>query len=242
MIKLPNVTLFGIDCFKPKLAIMAMERSRHHVQFAETVLLTDTSKHALGSVKGFRIVHHAERDIRVSLPRATHYKVPLDYELASLCEPSRHVLTSHLLYVEWDAGVLNAYAWDDSWLEYDFIGAPWPPHYEPGWPLCDGHTNSVGNFGFSLRSVKFCDLTRKAVEKFKDHPEHGPQMVVSDMFACRAIRWWLEEQGVKFAPDNVAARFSCENRVYAGEFGYHGQWTAELNNWGGPLAHIRPKY
>lgn len=244
MIKIPNVTLFGIDCFKPLRTIDAMQWSTRHVRFAEVVLLTDLRRHP-NIPDGFnhgttrvpiRVVNHVESDRKVPYPRAEHYPVAIDYELASLKEPSMHVHTSHLLYMEWDSAICNPWAWDESWLQYDYIGAPWAEHLEEGWLPCDGVTNNVGNGGFSLRSVRYSAATREMAEVFKN----DPAIICSDSFPCINKRPWLEERGIKFAPEIVAARFSCEDFPYSGQFGAHGKWTFELNNWCGRFAGMRP--
>ena len=238
MLRLPEVTLFAIDVVKPELTLEAMEFSCRFVNFAEVVLLTDLNKHPqfkdrminYGSVKiPIRTIHHTESDRKVPCPRKEHYPLPIDYEMASMREPILYINTSNILFVEWDSAVLNPVAWSPAWLEYDFMGAPWPPFLEPGWDGCDGHTNNVGNGGFSLRSKNYCKWTRIMTEQFRN----DPALISSDMFPCLNKRPWLEENGVKFAPDDEAMCFSCENRIYNGAFGFHGTWTVERNGWGG---------
>lgn len=238
MLHLPQVTLFCIDVVKPELTLEAVEFSCRWVRFAEIVFLTDLNAHPemrdriinWGSVKlPIRWVHHEEGNRKVPCPRPEHYALPIDYEMASMMEPIEHMQTSHILFLEWDAAVLNPLAWRDVWLEFDFIGAPWPPHHEPGWDPCDGHTNNVGNAGFSLRSRKYCQATRDLLKVFPND-----RMLVScDMTPCLTRRPWMESQGVRFAPDYVAMAFSCENRIYGGEFGFHGLHTCARNGWGG---------
>lgn len=246
MITLPDVTLFAIDCYAPLRTVTAMRLSTAHCRFAEQVLLTDTARHSrsLAALSGFnhglsrlriRLVHHVESDRKVTPNRRLHAPLTLDYEMASLREPALHVNTAHLLYIEWDSAILNPWAWDPAWLQYDFIGAPWAEHFEAGWDPCDGHTNNVGNGGFSLRSRRYCAATRELADAFKD----DPSVACSDMFPCRNGRKWLEERGIVFAPEDVARRFSCENRIYDGAFGFHGKYTAELNGWGGVFAEMR---
>lgn len=238
MLKLPNVTLFAIDCFTPQKTMDALAFSTKWVRFDSVILLTNTLKFQVESKPWLTVIHSEQTDRKVPRQNAPHHPpLPIDYEMAVMQQPSKYVKTSHLLHMEWDSAILNHAAWNDEWMQYDFIGAPWSPHHEPGWPACDGETNNVGNGGFSLKSVKFCSLVREATETFKD----DPGICSSDMWPCRTLRPWLEQRGVKFAPDKVAERFSCENRIYSGQFGMHGKWTCELNNWGGPfLGNIRP--
>ena len=44
-------------------------------------------------------------------------------------------------------------------------------------------------------------------------------------------RLWphLEQRGIRFAPTELAAQFSVENRPYASSFGYHGRVTERLS-------------
>jgi hypothetical protein len=134
-----------------------------------------------------------------------------DYSRWVCTELYKHVPTSHLLIFQWDGYVKNAKAWTDEWLQYDYIGAPW-------W-----HTDgmNVGNGGFSLRSRRLMEIvaTDPAIADY--HPE--------DVQICRHYRPYLErEHGIRFAPEDVARRFSIEgykqpNRTHTTEFGFHGK-------------------
>lgn len=249
MLKLPQVTLLAIDCYKPERTVEAMEWSSRFVEFGDAVLLTDLTKWPNIRPRGngvrdlrLRLVHHVQTDKKVPFPRPDHYPVPIDYEHAAMREPINHFGTSHCLFMEWDSGVANPLAWDDRWLKYDYIGAPWPAHCEPGWPPCDGETNNVGNGGFSLRSRTYCHATKEILDKFGNDPIRKKELISSDMGPCLSFRPWMERQyTVKFAPWDVAMLFSCENNFYSGQFGWHGVWTAEMNNWGGRFKDMRPK-
>jgi len=239
MLLLPDVTLFAIDVVKPLMTIEAMAFSCQWVRFAEVVLLTDTNIHP--QLKDYamnfdevvkvhiRTIHTVQSNKKVPCPRKEHYHLPIDYEMSSMRDPILHMQTSHILYMEWDSAVLNPLAWNPDWLHYDYVGAPWPPFHEPGWTDCDGHTNNVGNGGFSLRSKNYCKWTRIMTDQFKN----DPGVISSDKFPCLTKRPWLEENGVIFAPDYEAMAFSCENRIFCGQFGYHGNGTVVRNGWGG---------
>lgn len=117
--------------------------------------------------------------------------------------------TSHVLVINDDGYVQNWEAWDSSWLEYDYIGAKWG--YDK---------NNVGNGGFSLRSKRLMEAVSMMNVEVK-HPE--------DDVICRALRPRLEALGMKFAPDDVADKFSVEGWfnpghtiAYNGSFGFHG--------------------
>jgi hypothetical protein len=123
----------------------------------------------------------------------------------------KHVPTSHLLIFQWDGFVKNWQAWRDDWLQYDYIGATW-------W-----HTDgmNVGNGGFSLRSRRLMEIVATDPAMTEYHPE--------DQQICRRYRPYLErEHGIRFAPEEVARRFSIEgykqpSRTHTTEFGFHGR-------------------
>lgn len=138
-------------------------------------------------------------------------------------EMVNHVKTPHVLVVQADGYVLNAEAWTDEFLKYDYIGAPWLP------------SNAVGNGGFSLRSKRLLEALTKLPTTY-DHPE--------DTAICLYHRAELEKQGMKFAPVELARKFSFEGRSWNntdwdgiskswnGEFGFHS-WLTPVSghNW-----------
>jgi len=114
--------------------------------------------------------------------------------------------TSHCLVIQHDGYVINGSAWSDEFLKYDYIGAPW---------LYPDQDRNVGNGGFSLRSKELqIILTHEDVEIIE--PE--------DEIIGRLYRRWLEERwSVKFAPEELAHKFSYElHEPYGPTFGFHG--------------------
>ncbi len=140
----------------------------------------------------------------VSISRLTSAATYSEFILGKLVD---HITTSHALVVQWDGHVLDAKKWQSEFMEYDFIGASWPQ-------FSDGH--DVGNGGFSLRSRALLEACR-ATGFRPSHPE--------DLAIGRHNRSWLEAQGLRIAPRDLADAFSAER---AGDptksFGYHGVW------------------
>jgi len=122
----------------------------------------------------------------------------------------KHVNTSHMLICQHDGYVNNWQAWDNDWLQYDYIGAPW--HYNDGM--------AVGNGGFSLRSRRLMEIVATDKNIQIQHPE--------DHHICRTYRPYLEKTyGIKFAPIEVAEKFSFEGylqptKTLSNQFGVHG--------------------
>jgi hypothetical protein len=131
-----------------------------------------------------------------------------DYSRFMLRGIADHVETTHALCVQWDGFVLDGKAWEPRFVDYDYIGAVWPQFH-------DGH--NVGNGGFSLRS-------KRLLEACRELPFDGSQP--EDVFISRECRHALEEQGIRFAPEEIARQFSYERTECTGEeFGFHGAFN-----------------
>jgi hypothetical protein len=113
-----------------------------------------------------------------------------------------------VLIIQSDGYVLDGSAWNDEFLAYDYIGAPW---------LYKDHRN-VGNGGFSLRSRRLQNILALDNDITITHPE--------DEVICRLYRLHLEDKyNIKFAPEQLAHRFSFElHPPQHKTFGFHGEF------------------
>ena len=190
LLSLPRVTLVCIDCVNHDLALAAIAQCVQKVSFARVLFITDRDF----SIEGIDCVRIPALDSREAYSRFV------------IKELHAHVDTDAALLVQWDGFVVNAAAWSDDFLDYDYIGAKWIFH-------TDGHT--VGNGGFSLRS-------RRLLQALRDpHVVPGP---TEDDTICRTYRAYLEEtHGIRFAPEAVADRFAFEASYWTSPpFGFHG--------------------
>ena len=112
-------------------------------------------------------------------------------------------LASHMLFVESDSAIAKPDAWTNSFLEYDYIGAPW----------LDGVQGNGGFVLYSYRLLEALEALNIPATETACHP--------SDMKICRVYRRYFENQGIKFAPLKVAQRFSSEQGPYTDSFGVH---------------------
>jgi hypothetical protein len=98
------------------------------------------------------------------------------------------------LFCQHDGYPININCWDDRFLDYDYIGSPWGtdrPDYK-----------RVGNGGFSLRSAKLLKIVSNIIPPY-DWPE--------DLMICDIFGDVLQnEYGIKFAPIDLAIKFSYE--------------------------------
>lgn len=125
-----------------------------------------------------------------------------------------------LIYQD-DGFAVHPENWDDAFLAYDYIGAPWP--HLPWFPWAvEGF--DVGNGGFSLRSKKLCEACSTLP---------FPYGQAEDMVICVHYRNLLTSKGFKFAPLEVAKKFSYEHKVdplhtFSSSFGFHAKFNLNL--------------
>jgi hypothetical protein len=130
-----------------------------------------------------------------------------------------HVRTAAALLIQHDGFVLNPAAWTEEFRQWDYIGAPWS---------VDGR-RVVGNGGFSLRS-------RRLLERLSAADIVRPAGAPEDWFICVTIRSQLEDEGFRFAPPELAHRFSFEGDPafgvrWGGQFGFHGLTWTDISAW-----------
>ena len=214
-IYLPNVTLLGIDCVDVERLIKALDISSEQIQFADVKLLTS-------------LPTNDKR--RVEIP---HIGSTEEYSEFCIRRLADYIDTDFVLIVQYDGFVLNPTSWTDEFLNYDYIGAPWFVHDEFwftkfNFPRNLFDTIVVGNGGFCLRSKKFLEVSSKLADEGafdKYHPE--------DVVVCVWDKDKMENAGIKFAPVDIAEKFSIEgsDHVYSNQFGFHGfRWT-DISLW-----------
>lgn len=191
---------------------------------ATTLCVIDTHTHALAA-RAMRLSLTALdcadalylSDSGADTGGARHIAIPplagrAAYSQFVIKELLRHIETEHVLLIQWDGYVVNPDAWSDEFLRHDYIGARWGFHD-------DAHC--VGNGGFSLRSRRLLEaLQDPAIDRFE--PE--------DLMICRDYRPLLESRyGIRFAPPEVADRFSFETTYPRGRpLGFHGLFNMWL--------------
>lgn len=224
MIDLSEVTLFSIDTTDEiDKTLRALYTSMSGINYGSVKLVTTKKQ-----IEKYKT--QLENDgITLEEPviEVNNYN---DYNYYVIYKLGQHIETSHCLLVQPDGFVLFPEKWDDSWLEYDYIGAPWA-YVEDSYIDPFGNHHRVGNGGFSLRSKKLLDVPNKVEVPWEVNNSDFywmPPGVVNyheDGNICVHNRHIFVEQGCKFAPVEVAVRFSQEARVPECEgitpFGFH---------------------
>jgi hypothetical protein len=200
MLELPNVTLCVVDTDHPEKGMTSLCRSMYRAKFGNVKFIT-----SFDGANSFALPVGVELHFCDKFPSVEDY---CKFLMKDLFE---YIDTDFVLLQQWDSWILNPQLWTNEFLNYDYIGAPWPIY----WNDIGTPERQVGNGGFSLRSKKLLDTLSVA-----DFPTHHPE----DVVICRDQRPWLEDMGVRYAPIDLARRFSyeCGDAPEGGSFGFHG--------------------
>jgi len=199
MLILDNVTLIGIDGRNDQeiynLLIKIADYSSKDINFNKIKILTGTDNKS-----------EKYNTLKVNINGISEYS---KFCMGKLTE---YVDTDYCILYQIDGFILHPNLWDDNFLNYDYIGAPWP--LSLGWVHSD---KRVGNGGFSLRS-------KKLLEECKKTPYTGSN---EDTQICYKFRDRLIKNNIKFCPVELAAKFSLEhdnefNTSIDNCFGFHG--------------------
>jgi hypothetical protein len=193
VLRLPNVTLFAASCVALPETVAALRQSSANIEFGAIKIFCDVCPDGI-------------EDTSIEWIAIAAMRSRQDYTRFILKDLHSHINTDFALCVQWDGFILRPQAWRPQFLDYDYIGAPWP-QFTDGW--------SVGNGGFSLRSKRLLRATADDSIPIDD---------AEDVIICRKARKLLEERyGIIYAPLSEAGHFSCErSEPKDNEFGFHG--------------------
>lgn len=180
MLTLPNVTLIALTNKDFEGHKKALDYSCRGIEFGAVKLIWDEK---IKNIDGW------------------NYKII--YELHN------YVQTDYAILIHADGYVIRPEAWREEFLEYDYIGAPWPlPVDDYSYKTPAGELVRVGN-SVSLRSKKILELPSKLELEWRSYYGNTNE----DGFLCCHNRDILKEHGIKFAPLEVAKYFSKEHEI-----------------------------
>ena len=193
-IRIPTIDLVAVACTKVPETVDALRKCQEQMLFNRTILFTDEDIKA----EGIDIIKIEKLDY-------------VKYNEFVAMELWKYVASDYALLVQNDGFITNGKLWTEGFLRWDYIGAPWPiPNDETTYRTPKGRLIRVGNGGFSLRSRKLLRAPVCLGLKFSDNGTGFPH---EDGFLCVHNRETLEEYGIKFAPIDIAAKFSTELTV-----------------------------
>jgi hypothetical protein len=193
MIELPDVTLVAVATKNVEATMEALEYSMKGIKF--------------GAVK---LISHYEPD---NMPAGILYRQVFrqhsidDWNKWIIYKLAYHIDTDFALLVHADGFVVNPEMWQDEWMKYDYIGAPWPS--------CPGKNNYRDRYGdeylvgnsVSLRSRAILQLPLRLNVPWV-RQLNGTYN--EDTFLCVHCRKQFEDHDLKYAPVEVAKYFCHE--------------------------------
>jgi len=193
VLELPDIMLCAVSSVAIEQTVAALERSCRNIAFGDVALLSDIEPQLTprSAIRWQPIAPLRSKEAY------SHFMIK---------ELNRHATRPFVLVVQWDGYVLDHRRWNPAFLDFDYIGAPWPQ-------FDDGMT--VGNGGFSLRSRRLLDIVAS---------DGYPPLHPEDTAICRTWRSQLEQRhGICFADPALANAFSSERSGNPREsFGFHG--------------------
>lgn len=196
-LQLPNVTLAALTSVNVKETVKALQYSMKGIDFARAIIIThEKPKHL---PKNIEYCHIDKLD---SIDK---------FNYACVYELYKYIDTDYMLLVHADGFVVNPDMWQDRFLDYDYIGSPWPiPPADDKitYRDKDGNLCRVGN-SVSIRSRRLLELPDKINIPWQ--PFHGNYH--EDGFICVNNRHIFEEHGMTIAPVEVAMYFGHERMI-----------------------------
>lgn len=141
----------------------------------------------------------------------------------------KYIQTEFCIIYQHDGSIINPNLWNQDYLNYDFIGSPWPITGSKGWKhnLIDGHGKCcrVGNGGFSLRSKKFLKVSSKLKNRYG---------IFEDIFLTCINRSFMRKEKIKIPHHEIAKNFSIEHAIDSNHnlnscFGFHAPRNIKNN-------------
>ena len=195
MLNLSNITLIALTSVKIPQTIKALEYSCREIKFGDVKLASD--------IKPDNLPSYIKHEYTPKSSNIDEWNYNIIYNLP------KHVETEFCILIQDNGFVVNANSWRDEFLNYDYIGAPWPiPNDNFSYRDINGELIRQGN-SVSLRSKKLLDVPNKLNLEWK--PFHG--YTNEDGFICVNYRHKYVEQGCKFADIDVAKYFSHESMI-----------------------------
>jgi len=195
---LRNVACVQIEALFPDRAARVLNWCASQCEFAEVLLFSPRPPKVPFVGKWVQIPKFGYIGYSTFSTKCLHYYVRWEYAL----------VTQH------DGFILHPENWRDEFLNYDYVGAPWPK---------DFGGERVGNSGFSLRSKAFLQACAEINIEHNNEADceeakrfqQGVDAAADDIWMCRNpdVREAMTRFGLEYAPVDVAKFFSSEMEI-----------------------------
>ena len=193
MLNLKNITLICVATKDVKASYKALKYSSKDINFEKIMFLSNEE-----DPKDKDIIH-----IKIK-----PFKSVADWGKFIVFDLHKYIDTDFIILIHSDGFIVNPKSWKDNFLEYDFIGAPFPiPKNNKTYSDYKGNIIRVGN-SVSLRSKKILQLPSELKLSWT---KYDPNYLHEDGYLSVHIRHILEKHGVNFAPFKIACEFARES-------------------------------
>jgi hypothetical protein len=218
-----TISICCIDTKNKIEAINALNKSIENIKFDKYYFFTDD----LEDIKVNRFKNLSSINLEVFfIPKITN---KADYSKFCLVDLNKYISTDFCLTIQHDGYIINPESWTDKFLDFDYIGAPWPTSW--------GYKNRIGNGGFCLKSKKFLEISYKIFKDFNFNTGLDRSVydisVNEDFLSCNLYHDEMIANGIKFADIETASFFSIEHPILETKekpFGFHGYFTIDRKN------------
>jgi len=218
MLNLKNITIAALACTHIDETVRALKYSMRDIIFGDAVLVSHIKPDDLPA------------DIRFEY--TSQNKTIDEFNYKMIYEMHKFIHTEFMLLIHYDGFVINPQSWRNDFLDYDYVGAPWPKNKR----LVDANGNicRVGN-SVSLRSKRLMELPSKLNLPFEPLDfEPYKNMTNEDLIICVKNRHIFEKNAMRFAPLEVAKHFSHEANIAEIQgikpFAFHDYFGENKNN------------
>jgi hypothetical protein len=212
---LKNITLVAVSSIEIDATIRALLYSKSKINFSSIKFITHEKPNNLPSD-----IEYIYCD---KITSSKYYSYFMIYQLY------KYITTPFCLTIQYDGFVINPDSWKPEFLDYDYIGAPWPIKNDAFISPFGEHIR-VGNGGFSLRSKKLLETPNMINIPFEVnigsfYKHMNANCYNEDGNICVHNRHLFESVGCKFAPLEIAKYFSHETplqeTINIKPFGFH---------------------
>lgn len=209
-----NTTICCIDTKNKIEALLAFDKSIENIRFESYKFFTD-------DISDYKVQRfHNLSGINFEIIKIPTIKNKADYSKFCLIELGKYIDSDFCLTIQHDGYIINPQCWKEEFLNFDYIGAPWPKNW--------GYRNRVGNGGFCLKSKKFLNVSYNTFKDFNFQEnlkrDKNDISVNEDFLSCNIYYDQFLMSGIKYADLETASYFSIEHPIAEMKektFGFH---------------------
>jgi hypothetical protein len=210
-----TISICCIDKKNKIEALIALDKSIENIKFDKYYFFTN----GIDNIKISRFKNLSKVNLEIFYIPEIRNKS--EYSKFCLVNLNDYISTDFCLTIQHDGYIINPECWTDKFLDFDYVGAPWPSNW--------GYKNRIGNGGFCLKSKKFLETSYQIFKDFDFEIDLDRSIydisVNEDFLTSNVYYEEMISKGIKFADVETASAFSIEHPIIEMKdktFGFHG--------------------